>query len=672
GDWSGIGTPIGHSLSIPDLTEGFYAVTLSACACPVVVVTGVAVIDADFHLVAGRTEVLGWIVRRATGQAKTGQRLLATVTLERNVEQAAGNAWAAADPAWRSGFTEGFTGKPSVDFRRPDQQALFTAGVSAGTAAAKLDPAFTADLVGTSGANGLVRLVLPERLHGRSYHVVAKGAGSAVAVSRTATYGADAAWTSRAVTWSDKPLARPGETVRFKALLRDFNGDGYRLPVGELRARVLLGKSLLMESQLALSDHGTVSGEVLIPPGAVDEELRLALGDGTPMHLARVERVRLPAVRYEITSLDPDLQVRAGEQVPLVLRLRDRAGEPLARVAVNCSLWAQAEGAVIPSEKLSEVVTDLAGEARFSIPTAAGREADYSATLVFTHEQSTYEASHAWRTHTFPFHLDTVVRNRELRVGGVAQVELRLPVGAEVVVQLMLRGQPRGEPVTARGRWPSWTQVALPLADEHLGCDSLQISAAVLGGSTAKRVLDLSVQERQVADGKAHVVAVPVRNRVETGEVLPLALGVSDPGRDLLVIAGTRDVTLVQVERLEQSSKQVDLAVASAWAPNLFINAVAYLPERGFVTSERREVEVMPIDRLLKVAITSARTDLRPGDQVEATVEVTDWHGKPVADCSLSLGVVDEVLYQLAEDPTPDLWSYFHTYHRTWGLQEGV
>ncbi len=670
-DWASIGTRSDHPLVFPDLAEGFYVATVSARGCPVVIMTGLTVLDPDLHLIAGRAELLAWVVRRANGQGKAGEPLSATVTMERNTQRAAGNAWSTADPAWRSGFAEGFTGVASLDFKRPDQQDLFAQGVRAGATAAVHDPAFSVELTGVSDAQGLVRLALPARLHGRAYQVHAHITRPAVAVERTATFGEDAAWTSKAVVWADKPLARPGETLRFKALLRDFNGDGYRLPVGELRTRVRLGEEVLSETTLAVSDHGTVSGEVLIPPGATDGGVTLVLGEGSPHHLARVERVRLPPVRYEISGLDAGHQVRAGETIPLTVRLRDRGGEPLAGMVVKCGLTAHVAGEKIPCEAVTDLTSDLAGEVHFTVPTAAGVEADYQAGITFVYDGVTYHAGHVWRTRTFPFQLEATLRERGLQVGGVAQVELRLPVGAEVSLQFTRAGVSLGVPLSAKGRWPAWTQVAIGVDEVHVGADALTISTPVLGGGTATRTLPLSVQSRAAPDGVAQVVLRPVRNRVETGETLPLALGVSDPGRDVLVLGGARDLVLAQVERMDQSAKQSDVVVAGSWAPNLFLSAIAYLPGAGFVTSERREVEVLPIDRLLTVTVTPARTDLRPGEQVDAVVQVVDWHGQPVADCSLSLGVVNDLLYQLAEDPTPDLWRYFHSYRRPWGLVDG-
>lgn len=671
GEWSTLGTSEQRTIDVPDLAEGFYAATLSARGCPVVVLAGVTVVDPDLHLIAGRAEILGWVVRRASGQAKAGETISATLELVRNTERAAGAAWAAADPAWRSGFNEGFTGVVSTEFRRPDQQTVFTAGVTAGHTAALSDPQLRVTLTGITDANGLVRLALPERLRGRAYTVEVHIARPQVRVSRSASFGEDAAWTSKAVVWADKPLARPGETVRFKVLLRDFNGDGYRLPIGELDVHLLLGESELSRQKIPLSDHGTVTGEVVIPPGAEDGSLRLVLGEGAPRHLARVERVRLPPVRYEFSGLADGLQVRAGETVPLTFRLRDRGGEPLAGIVVHCAVSAQADGVQVPCEAVPDKRTDLAGEIQFTVPTLAKREADYQAIISFDYEGVTYRTDHDWRTRTFPFQLDTVVRNRDLRVGGVVQVELRLPVDAEVTVQFTQQGRACGAPITARGRWPAWTQVAVALTDAHLGADAVTVSTAVLGGETATRTLVVSVQARQASDGAAQVALMPVRSRVETGERLALALGTSDPGRDLLVLGGARDLLVAQVERLDQSAKQADLEVSSTWAPNLFLSAVAYLPGQGFVTSPRREVEVLPVDRLLKVSVLADRVDYRPGDQVQAEVQVVDWRGQPVAGCSLSLGVVNELLYQLAEDPTPDLWQYFHTYHREWGLVDG-
>ena len=670
-DWLNIGTREERSLTIPDLAEGFYVATVCARGCPVVIMSGVTVVDPDLHLIAGRAELLAWVVRRATGQGKNGEPVVATVTLERSGERAAGAAWAAADPAWRSGFNEGFSGVASPDFKRADQQALFAQGVSAGSTAAAADPALSVELMGVSDASGLVRLPLPERLRGRSYRVTARIARPTVAVVRVATFGEDAAWTSKAVAWADKPLARPGESVRFKALLRDFNGDGYRLPMGELRARLRLDDAVLSDVALAISAHGTVSGEVLIPPGALDGELSLVLGDGSPHHLGRVERVRLPPVRYELSGLDTGLQVRAGESVPLTVRLRDRGGEPLAGIAVRLALSAHVDGVQIPCEAVPDSASDLAGEVHFAIPTAAGSEADYQAGITFIYDGVTYRAGHEWHTRTFPFQLDAALRQRDLRVGGMAQAELCLPIGAEVSLQFTRAGVALGAPVVAKGRWPAWTQVALGIDESHLGADALTISTSVLGGGTASRSLAVTVQARQAPDGVAQVALVPVRNRVETGEILPLALGISDPGRDLLVLGGARDLVFARVERLEQSSKPCDVTIAGTWAPNLFLSAIAYLPGSGFVTSERREVEVLPIDRLLTVTVTPSRTDLHPGEPVDAVVQVVDWHGQPAVDCTLSLGVVNDLLYQLAEDPTPDLWRYFHSYHRPWGLVDG-
>lgn len=670
-DWTSIGNHRNHPLSFPDLAEGFYIATVSARGCPVVIMTGMTVVDPDLHLIAGRTELLAWVVRRSTGHGKAGEPISATVTLERHAQRAAGTAWSTADPAWRSGFTEGFTGIASPDFKRADQHEMFAQGVRAGSAAAAQDPALSVEVRGISDAQGLVRLALPERLHGRAYHVHARIARPEVAVERTASFGEDAAWTNKAVVWADKPLARPGETLRFKVLLRDFNGDGYRLPVGELRTRVRLDNEVLHEATLAVSDHGTISGEVLIPPGATDGLVTVVLGAGSPHHLARVERVRLPPVRFEISGLDTGHHVRAGESLPLTLRLRDRGGEPLAGIVVKCGLTAHVAGEQIPCEAVADLTSDLAGEVCFTVPTAAGVEANYQAAITFVYDGITYHAGHDWRTRTFPFQLEATLRERDLRVGGVAQVELRLPIGAEVALQFTRGGAPVGAPLSAKGRWPAWTQVAIGIDERHVGAEALTISTAVLGGGTATRKLSLKVEARLASDGVAQVDLRPVRNRVETGEALPFALGVSDPGRDLLVLGGARDLVLAQVERLDQSAKQSEVVVAGTWAPNLFLSATAYLPGAGFVTSERREVEVLPIDRLLTVTVTPSRSDLRPGELVDAVVQVVDWRGQPAANCSLSLGVVNDLLYQLAEDPTPDLWRYFHSYRRPWGLVDG-
>jgi len=44
-------------------------------------------------------------------------------------------------------------------------------------------------------------------------------------------------------------------------------------------------------------------------------------------------------------------------------------------------------------------------------------------------------------------------------------------------------------------------------------------------------------------------------------------------------------------------------------------------------------------------------------------VTATDAYGNAVPRAKISLGVVDEAIYDLCEDPTPDLQKYFFEYH---------
>jgi uncharacterized protein YfaS (alpha-2-macroglobulin family) len=69
--------------------------------------------------------------------------------------------------------------------------------------------------------------------------------------------------------FTDRPLYKPGDTVYFKAILRDDDDARYSIPTGAARTRIYAGYSdqndPLFDKSLPISQDGTVSGEYVIP-----------------------------------------------------------------------------------------------------------------------------------------------------------------------------------------------------------------------------------------------------------------------------------------------------------------------------------------------------------------------------------------------------------------------
>ena len=116
--------------------------------------------------------------------------------------------------------------------------------------------------------------------------------------------------------------------------------------------------------------------------------------------------------------------------------------------------------------------------------------------------------------------------------------------------------------------------------------------------------------------------------------------------------------------RLSEAATSLTLPVLPDWAPDLHLRALAYLPGRGFVITAAKDLRIRPIDRLLRVEAEGEVADWRPGAEARLALTVRNWRGEPVGGAHLSVGVVDERVYAIAEDETPDLWRYFHDHQR--------
>ncbi len=671
GKWPALGSPDTAVWEVAALEPGFYVATATARGAPVVALTGFAVVASDLHVLAGRDEVLVWVVDRLAGTARAGEPVRLRLEPVFDPATEAGARHDAASAAWRAGFAKGLGITSSIDaFVQEDQRADFAAGLQAGTGhRATLPPATVATI--STGRDGLVRWNPGERYAGRGYVVTADLPHSPVPVESSARFGHAAQWTARTLAWADRPLVRPGETLRWRAVLRSFDGDRFRLPVGTVAAAVRLDNEVLWQGTLPVGDDGSLNGSATVPPTVVGGTIVLCLDKGTDHRLATVERLRLPEVSLEVDGVRPGEMVRAGQEAPLSIVLRDQAGSPLEGVECRVDLAALDQGESVPVQAVPAVKTDGGGRAAWSIPTLTERALTYRANLSFTLDGRAYQSISAWRTTDFPFTLEAIVRERTLTDGEVLRLELRLPKSATVEVGL---GQGSMPPVlrrTVTGADQAWVEVLIPLEAKTVGCDVIEISAPTLDGRRAVRRIGVTIKPKPTT-AAALVTLEPLRRRLDPGQAATLVLASALTTHDALVVVGARSLLDAAVVRLDQPAQNVERTVDPTWAPTAEVQAIVYERDRGFVTSARTPLEIRPIDRLLRLTLTPDRADPRPGDAVRCAVTVQDWLNRPVANAHLSLGVINELLYQLSEDDTPDLRSYFHAYHRPWLLTAGT
>ncbi|MBI3723728.1 hypothetical protein HY251_07210, partial [bacterium] len=155
--------------------------------------------------------------------------------------------------------------------------------------------------------------------------------------------------------------------------------------------------------------------------------------------------------------------------------------------------------------------------------------------------------------------------------------------------------------------------------------------------------------------------------RVEE-KMLEAKEGAERPGRHVLVLVATGKIHERRLVSVAGTEATVEVPVGPDLSPNAGV--VAFSVDSDRIDTAQAQLVVPPRDRFLTVSVETDRSEYRPGDECTALLSVVDARGAPVAGCELSLGVVDEAIFQLRGDATPDLREFFHRYERRVSLAQ--
>ncbi|HEY9721477.1 MAG TPA: alpha-2-macroglobulin family protein, partial [Oscillatoriaceae cyanobacterium] len=129
------------------------------------------------------------------------------------------------------------------------------------------------------------------------------------------------------------------------------------------------------------------------------------------------------------------------------------------------------------------------------------------------------------------------------------------------------------------------------------------------------------------------------------------------PDIPLLVTVEGDSLSSARVFRLHGTSTYFQVPVTKDFQPNAFV-AACLVDGKQFTTAER-SLNVLPEDKFLQVTLQSNKPRYQPGDTAIYTITTRDYRGRPVS-ADVSLGIVDEAIYAIAPDLTPDIRSFFH------------
>ena len=125
----------------------------------------------------------------------------------------------------------------------------------------------------------------------------------------------------------------------------------------------------------------------------------------------------------------------------------------------------------------------------------------------------------------------------------------------------------------------------------------------------------------------------------------------------LLTVEG-RDVRSHTLLRSKGGTAVFSYKVTRDDEPAFFVSAQFF--SNGELHESAKRIKVPPADHKLAIKLSTDKPQYLPGQPATYAIDVKTPDGKPAAQTDLSLSVVDEAIYAIVKDSTPDLIDVFY------------
>jgi uncharacterized protein YfaS (alpha-2-macroglobulin family) len=526
--------------------------------------------------------------------------------------------------------------------------------------------------------------------------------GDDFAVNSLAAYGfgrnADE-W--RGYIYTDRPVYRPGHTVHFKGVLRVTGATGYSVPAAQAVTVTINDpeQKPVYQKTLTTSEAGSIRGDLEL---AADAALgmyfvEVKAGEASMSGNFEVEEYKKPEYEVRVTPSQP--RILQGEAVRVLIDARYYFGEPVAGAKVKYGvyrerywfpLWYDAdeetgEEAQEPYEgeggdqtTQAEGQLDSEGKLTIEVPTAlSDHKYDYRYRIEarVTDRAGREITGRGWVLAPYgSIALNVEPTRYFFQPGGAAELVVRsrtydnAPAAARVHLELLKWN--------FRDRERTELKASTDVDTGPEGSASATLPIPSEGGSYRVRATARTPEGREVEsftylwvsgggfdwNAAGTLQIVPDRKSYRAGETAHVLVVAGQPGTPVYVSIEGRDVSRLELLRTGGGTASFDVPVTVDSEPGITVSA-SFI-RNGKLHTGTKYIKVPPVEHQLNVKLATDKPQYLPGQSATYFVDVTSADGKPAPRAELSLGIVDEAVYAIRADSTPNPLNFF--FGREW------
>jgi alpha-2-macroglobulin len=499
--------------------------------------------------------------------------------------------------------------------------------------------------------------------------------------------------------YTDKPIYRPGHSVHVKGVLRWREHDQLRpfdRPNVELTAADTNDKVIFRQS-LKVDEFGSVHAvfPLTLTSALGNYTLRIASMDQQAAGSFEVQEYRKP--EFEVIVTPASRFVLQGSEIVATVQARYYFGQPVANARVRYVVNRQAfyspyrwddgfegeEGGDSyfyggDQRDEGELRLDAQGRGEIRVQTEEdGDGRDYSLRIeAQTTDASSREVSGYTTVHATygPFLITTQVSGYVFKpiqsiTTSIRALDYQGAAKGGIPVDVVL------ERITYPSGYysdPTATQIAqTSVTLDANGAGDARLTLGQQPGTyrvrAAAKYEDRSIsdssylwvpgrQEESTDEGDRYLELLADKKAYTPGDTARLIVRGEEVSGPVLITKEGQQVTWHRLLRAN-AGETIDVPIGAADLGDIYVN-LAYMRDGRLHRADRR-LAVPATERTLKIALTADKPVAKPQEPGVFTVTVTDAAGMPVK-AQVSLGVIDEAVYAIKPDETPDPVRFFH------------
>lgn len=555
-----------------------------------------------------------------------------------------------------------------------DQMMVWTARRDTGAAAQDVQLMWT-DGIGVlaSGKTDERGIASFNKADPEKSYVIGRDAQGGVLISENFYYDSEI-YNTKLYAITDRPLYRPGDEVNVKFLGRQFMSarKSEAVAQGNIELEVLdpNGTPVVTQKLLITGQSGAQTA-FRLPENASagGYEMRYTYKDGVYSAAFRVAEYIKP--HFEISVLPDKDNYKTNDAISGRLVLTYPDGQPVKSAQVQLTVRAQTttmvEGemqytGLFPIKLQTEaMVTDSEGVAKFSLPAAkdpsryvlttfasdgAAYRVKATKELLIERSASAYEL-HAAQQFTQP-NSSVLFDFAAVANGSTPAVPVRYEI-VRMETQARNGGKIDSGAKNFSVNFAESGSYSVLIYDDNgnvLGASSHWVSGP--GVKVVKGSIEIVFDRASYKAGDSAVALITFPEPVDSAL---LTLERDRVEKSALLQGGG---TWVKAERIAPAQWRARIPVSENFAPNMTLS-VAYVKNSEWVFQNRGILVEQP---RIQVAFKTDKEVYQPGETVKVQVE-TLVDGKP-ATANVSVGVVDEMIYVLQPEITPNIFDFFY------------